>query len=124
MERGLFRSALGLAVVALALTLAIAVLLMWRTSGGQTPRGSVAIPSLPPGDSTVLVGAGDIAECGDDADERTADLVAAIPGTVFVAGDNKFGQRHLPLTRYRSAAAARRGREQRDEGRWSSTPAR
>lgn len=90
MERGPFRSALGLAVVALALTLAIAALLMWRTSGERTPRGSIVIPSLPPGDSTVLVGAGDIAECGSDGDEQTADLVERIPGTVFLAGDNAY----------------------------------
>ena len=36
----------------------------------------------------MLVGAGDIAECGRPEDELTADLVERIPGTVFTAGDN------------------------------------
>jgi hypothetical protein len=36
------------------------------------------------------VGAGDIAQSGDDA-EATARLLDAIPGTVFTAGDNAYG---------------------------------
>jgi hypothetical protein len=35
----------------------------------------------------VLVGAGDIASCGGTGDEATADLLDAISGTVFTAGD-------------------------------------
>ena len=40
----------------------------------------------------VLVGAGDIAECGSRhwADEATADLIDKIPGTVFTTGDNAY----------------------------------
>ncbi|MGI9627596.1 MAG: metallophosphoesterase family protein [Longimicrobiales bacterium] len=38
----------------------------------------------------VLVGAGDIAECGLQSDEATADLLDGIPGTVFTAGDNVY----------------------------------
>jgi hypothetical protein len=38
----------------------------------------------------VLVGAGDIARCDSEADSRTADLVDAIEGTVFTAGDNVY----------------------------------
>lgn len=38
----------------------------------------------------VLVGAGDIAACGLDGDEATADLIDGIPGTVFTAGDNAY----------------------------------
>ncbi len=38
----------------------------------------------------VLVGAGDIADCGLPSDEATAALVANIPGTVFTAGDNAY----------------------------------
>lgn len=38
----------------------------------------------------VLVGAGDIADCGLTSDEATAALVANIPGTVFTAGDNAY----------------------------------
>jgi 3',5'-cyclic AMP phosphodiesterase CpdA len=89
MERGPLRSALALAFVALTLTLAIAALLMLRPSAAN-PGGTFVIPSAPSPDVTVLAGAGDIAECGDDDDERTADLVAAIPGTVFLAGDNAY----------------------------------
>jgi acid phosphatase type 7 len=39
----------------------------------------------------VLVGAGDIADCSDlSGAEATAKLLAAIPGTVFTAGDNAY----------------------------------
>jgi hypothetical protein len=37
-----------------------------------------------------LVGAGDIADCNDDKDELTAQLLDAIPGTVFTTGDNAY----------------------------------
>jgi len=38
----------------------------------------------------VLVGAGDIAECGQQGAVRTAALLDGIPGTVFTAGDNVY----------------------------------
>ena len=38
----------------------------------------------------VLVGAGNIATCGGDGDEATANLLDAIPGTVVTLGDNAF----------------------------------
>ena len=38
----------------------------------------------------MLVGAGDIASCALTADTATAKLLAAIPGTVFTAGDNAY----------------------------------
>lgn len=38
----------------------------------------------------VLVGAGDIATCDRSEDELTAQLLDAIPGTVFTAGDNAY----------------------------------
>jgi hypothetical protein len=41
-------------------------------------------------DTVVLVGAGDIADCGSDGDEQTARLLDSIPGTVFTAGDNAY----------------------------------
>jgi acid phosphatase type 7 len=43
------------------------------------------------GKPAVLVGAGDIAECGSPGHNATADLLDAIPGTVFTAGDNAYG---------------------------------
>ena len=49
-----------------------------------------ATPTLP-SDAVVLVGAGDIASCGNDNDEMTAQLLDAIPGTVFTTGDNVYG---------------------------------
>ncbi len=38
----------------------------------------------------VLVGAGDIAECGEPGAEQTAQLLDTIAGTVFTAGDNAY----------------------------------
>ena len=95
MERGSLRPALAFAFVALGLTLAIAVLLLWRPGGGPLPSASLVIPPVPSGNLTILVGAGDIAECADDDDEATADLVAGIPGTVFLAGDNAYSRGSL-----------------------------
>jgi hypothetical protein len=43
-----------------------------------------------PGILETLVGAGDIAKCGDDGDEATARLLDSISGTVFTAGDNAY----------------------------------
>jgi 3',5'-cyclic AMP phosphodiesterase CpdA len=99
MDRPAIRPALGIAAVALVLTLALAGFLVWRQSGGHLPTGSSVIPPAPSGNATVLVGAGDVAECGDDDDEETADLVDAIPGAVFLAGDNAYS--NGSLDRYR-----------------------
>ena len=38
----------------------------------------------------VLVGAGDIAKCNDSRDEKTAELLDGISGTVFTTGDNVY----------------------------------
>lgn len=46
----------------------------------------LSIPPAPVADA-VLVGAGDMAECGRQETELTARLVDGIPGSVFVAGD-------------------------------------
>ncbi|MGH9010154.1 MAG: metallophosphoesterase family protein, partial [Acidimicrobiia bacterium] len=40
--------------------------------------------------SAVLVGAGDIAYCGNNNDQATATLLDGIPGTVFTTGDNVY----------------------------------
>jgi acid phosphatase type 7 len=46
------------------------------------------LPSLTPAPTpAVLVGAGDIAVCGEPWDDATADLLDAIDGTIFIAGD-------------------------------------
>ena len=47
-----------------------------------------ALASSPP--TATLVAAGDIASCESDGDERTAALVAGIPGTVATLGDNVY----------------------------------
>jgi acid phosphatase type 7 len=41
-------------------------------------------------DAAILVGAGDISSCDNDNDEATAKLLDAIPGTVFVLGDDVY----------------------------------
>ena len=41
-------------------------------------------------DDIVLIGAGDISECDSDNDELTAQLLDAVPGTVFTTGDNAY----------------------------------
>jgi hypothetical protein len=41
-------------------------------------------------DMVTLVGAGDIASCSYNRDEKTAKLLDNIPGTVFTAGDNAY----------------------------------
>jgi len=47
-------------------------------------------PTSPPGGDPVLVGAGDISDCGNNNDEATARLLDGIAGTVFTTGDNVY----------------------------------
>jgi hypothetical protein len=51
----------------------------------------VAAPLQPGAVQAVLVGAGDIADCGNNNDEATARLLDQTSGTVFTAGDNAYG---------------------------------
>jgi hypothetical protein len=62
-----------------------------------TPQGDTAsdpTPSLVPatGESAVLIGAGDIASCDSDQDEKTAKLLDGVAGTVFTLGDNVYDE--------------------------------
>ena len=57
------------------------------TASSSTPGSSA---SIAPTSDAVLVGAGDIATCGGDADSATAALVEGVPGAVFTAGDNAY----------------------------------
>jgi hypothetical protein len=60
------------------------------TASGQAVRSAAPSVGSPSGDP-VLVGAGDIADCSLDDDSATAALIDGIPGTVFTAGDNAYG---------------------------------
>ena len=58
---------------------------------GTTSPTSAGAPASPaPSGDPVLVGAGDIADCGLDGDSSTATLLDSIAGTVFTAGDNVY----------------------------------
>jgi hypothetical protein len=68
------------------------------TAGGSGSPGAsaepgasplVPSPGRPAGDP-VLVGAGDIGDCGSPGDEATADLLDTVTGTVFTTGDNAY----------------------------------
>ncbi len=70
------------------------------TPVSPTPTGDAVSQAPPPATPTVtpppplveavLVGAGDIAECGQQGAVQTAALLDGIPGTVFTAGDNVY----------------------------------
>jgi acid phosphatase type 7 len=68
---------LGRTAITLTALLAIAVAAQAQGNGSGEP--------------VVLVGAGDIAECDSHGHNVTADLLDSIPGTVFTAGDNAYG---------------------------------
>jgi Calcineurin-like phosphoesterase len=60
-----------------------------RTDAGALTRRDAIADSVAT-DTVVLVGAGDIAECGAGGDEATAALLDDLPGTVFTTGDNAY----------------------------------
>ena len=55
-----------------------------------TPLPVAPAPVQPPPAQNVMVGAGDIASCGTQGDEATANLPDAIAGTVFTLGDHVY----------------------------------
>jgi ABC-type transporter MlaC component len=55
-----------------------------RELAGQRPGGE------PRSGGVTLVGAGDIASCGSDGDEATAELIDRIDGVVFTVGDHAY----------------------------------
>ena len=64
-----------------------------KTPTSPAPKPAPAPTPIPPpasGSDAVLVGAGDIADCGSTGDEATAKLLDGIAGTVFTAGDNVY----------------------------------
>lgn len=62
--------------------------------GGDSGTPSSPTPTSPvqPFVERILVGAGDIAQCGIPGAEQTAKLLDRIDGTVFTAGDNAYFQ--------------------------------
>jgi hypothetical protein len=86
------------ALVVMTITVTVASFLFF---GYYLPRittpttGPAPLPTLttvqgPKVNDPVLVGAGDIAKCNDPRDEKTAELLDDIPGTVFTTGDNAY----------------------------------
>ena len=61
-----------------------------RDADGAVGRDEALITVRDPHAVVVLVGAGDITECGSDDDESTAALLDRIPGIVFTTGDNAY----------------------------------
>jgi hypothetical protein len=60
------------------------------TATATSTDTSPPTPTSSASGSAVFVGAGDISTCSNNNDEATAKLLDAIPGTVFVAGDNAY----------------------------------
>ena len=56
-----------------------------NASGASSEANATPVQGDP-----VFVGAGDIADCARTQDSATADVVSAIPGTVWTAGDNVY----------------------------------
>ncbi|MEU4219481.1 metallophosphoesterase [Actinoplanes sp. NPDC026623] len=54
--------------------------------GGAASRGAVPAAAT----ATVLIGAGDIADCAGSGDSRTLALLQRFPGRVFTLGDNAY----------------------------------
>lgn len=53
-----------------------------------TPTPTATTTQTPTATPAVLVGAGDIAICGQEGDDQTAALLDEIPGVIFTTGDN------------------------------------
>ena len=84
-------------LIILAVCIAGAFIFSWgHGANGQSVKvrsASLAQPvaAARPNGDPVLVGAGDIADCGDlSGAEATAKILEATPGTVFTAGDNAY----------------------------------
>src|SRR5215210_5891866 len=60
------------------------------TASGPSMSAATGSSSPSPSGDPVLVGAGDIADCGLDSGAATAALLDSIDGSVFTAGDNAY----------------------------------
>lgn len=76
-------------IAGVAMATALALGLGCDKQDGGSPV-SPTPPGVPGGGDAVLVGAGDISECGTAGAEQTARLLDGIGGTVFTAGDNAY----------------------------------
>jgi uncharacterized protein YjdB len=56
--------------------------------GGAAGSAGIVVKVLDPATVQVFSGASNIASCGTDEDEATAEIIDTLPGTVFVVGDN------------------------------------
>jgi len=87
------RTILSVSVLVAALAL-VAVILLRRPGLTVIPAGPTAtlgiVPATAGPGSAILVGAGDIASCGEAGDEQTAAILDVAPGTVFTLGDNAY----------------------------------
>ena len=79
----------GAALLSMAFAIALTTIAP-GASGPSGPQSSGAATAMQFAEDPVLVGAGDIADCGTTADSATAALLDAIEGTVFTAGDNAY----------------------------------
>jgi hypothetical protein len=77
-------------VLALAVALASCTEIENATAPSVPPLYTTPSGLLTANPPQILVGAGDISDCGKTSDEATAKLVDNIPGTVFVLGDNVY----------------------------------
>jgi hypothetical protein len=80
----------ALLLLAVLIVAGLLVVLFLRPGSGVRPPGVLPADPFAGSADPVLVGAGDIADCGLDADSRTADLLDVVAGTVFAAGDNAY----------------------------------
>jgi hypothetical protein len=67
-----------------------ALSLTGRSSSGATARDTASVVVETAGTPQVLIGAGDIGECGLGHVAKTAQIIDTIPGTVFTLGDNAY----------------------------------
>ncbi len=64
--------------------------LVLNDPGGSASTAVPTVAATAAGSDPVIIGAGDISQCDNENDELTAQLLDAIPGTVFTTGDNAY----------------------------------
>lgn len=73
------------------LTVAAVMSACFGDPGAPSPSEPAATPPPPPSSTaTVLLVAGDIAECDNERDALTAKILDTTPGTILTAGDNAY----------------------------------